>query len=529
MEVNKKTCSCKKNKHCKQYTAHIGRILYFIDDPAKYPDSNQEDKFLRYYEKGVLIVRDGKIVDVGESDILCNYEKFTKVTDHGDNLIMPGFIDTHVHMPQTEMVGSYGVGLLEWLEKYTFPTEEKFSDKAYAKYISKFFLEELISNGTTTALVFTTIFKDSVNAFFEEARKRNVRMIAGKVGMDRGKVTLTAPPFTPYTVEFDITPPELRDTAQSFYDDSKELIEKWHGKGRLLYAVTPRFAPTSTEDQLSKVKQLLDEYPTVYMHTHLNETKSEQYLMKDVYVVDNPLYDPPVDPNANQRRQLNGITQHYLDYTDVYDKFGLLTPRSILAHSIFMDDVDWVRLHDHNCGVAYCPTSNLFLGSGVFKLDQADKFKVKNGLGTDIGAGTSFSMLDTINEAYKVQQVRINDVEFVNPPNPVVRPGPLPPTLSQIAPTSYKLLYLATLGGARVLNLEDKIGTFKAGNEADFVVIDQTVTGLQKLRDVSGGQTLIDSLFGTCILGNKINIMKTYVYGKLEYDKDFNKEYNQEF
>jgi len=518
MEVSHK-CKCGKNKRCKPYTAHTGRILYFIDDPTKYPFPGQEDKFLKYYEEGALIVRDGKIVDVGEKKIIECYDKLVKVIDHGDNLIMPGFVDTHIHMPQTEMVGSYGVGLLEWLNKYTFPTEEKFSNKEYADYIAKFFIEELISNGTTTALVFTTIFKDSVNAFFEAAEKRNVRMIAGKVGMDRGNVFLTGPPFTDYTVEFPITPTELRDTAQSFYDDSKELIEKWHGKGRLLYAVTPRFAPTSTEDQLSKAKQLLNEYPTVYMHTHLNETKSEQYLMKDVYVVDEPLYDPPADPNADQRRQKNGITQNYLDYTDVYDKFGLLTDRSILAHSIFMNDLDWTRLHDHDCGVAYCPTSNLFLGSGVFKLDEADKFKVKTGLGTDIGAGTSFSMLDTINEAYKVQQVRINDVEFMPPPNPVIRPEPQPPTPSQIAPTSYKLLYLATLGGARVLNLEDKIGTFKAGNEADFVVIDQTVTSLQKLRDVSGGKTLMDSLFGTCILGNKLNIMKTYVYGKLEYDK----------
>ena len=215
-------------------------------------------------------------------------------------------------------------------------------------------------------------------------------MIAGKVGMNRSTVYLTAPPFTPDVTKFDVTPPGLRDTAESFYSDSKDLIEKWHENGRLLYAVTPRFATTSTEEQLSKARQLLEEYPTVYLHTHLNESKAEQHLMKDIYVIDNPKYNPDIDPNANQRRELNNITQHYLDYTDVYDKFGLLTPRSIMAHCIYMEDRDWIRLRDHNCGVSYCPTSNLFLGSGIFKLDQADKFKVKTGLGTDIGAGTTF-------------------------------------------------------------------------------------------------------------------------------------------
>lgn len=509
--------SCEPPLECK-YTARKGRILFFVDDPHKYP--NQPEKFLKYYEDGVLMVRNGKIVDVGErTEILPCFEKLYKVIDHCDNLIMPGFIDTHVHMPQTEMVGSYGEGLLQWLEKYTFPTEKKFNDKNYAKEISKFFLEELIKNGTTTALVFTTVFKESTDAFFEEAKIRNVLMIAGKVGMDRSEVFLTGPPYTDFTAKFDITPSDLRDTAESFYEDSKELIEKWHGNGRLLYAVTPRFAPTSTENQLSKVKQLLDEYPTVYMHTHLNETKSELYLMKDIYVTDLPLYSPVGDPNADQRRTENEITKTYQDYLDVYLKNGMLRQKSILAHCVHMEDRDWERLNEHDCGVAYCPTSNGFLGSGIFGLDQAQKFKVKTGLGTDIGAGTSFNMFQTMNEAYKIQQLRINDQEYKAPSNPVIRPPPTPPTTSQIPPTSYELLYLATLGGAKTLDLDHKIGSFKSGNDADFIVIDQTVTKLQKLRDESGGQTLIDSLFGTCILGGQLNILKTYVYGKLEYSK----------
>ncbi|MFT7176480.1 MAG: guanine deaminase, partial [Halioglobus sp.] len=338
--------------------AYRAEVLHFIDDP----DQVSEDDAYRYFADGMLIVDEGRVVAAGSAEeLLRTLSKDTVVTEYPNSLIMPGMIDTHIHYPQTEIVAAYGEQLLEWLETYTFPVESKFADAEYARKIADRFLNELLRCGTTTALVFGTVHKESVDAFFEACQERNLRMIAGKVMMDRN------------------APDYLVDTAQSSYDDSKALIEKWHNKGRLRYAVTPRFSPTSTPEQLAKAGQLLVEHPDVYMHTHLSESANEVVWVQELF------------PDSD----------HYLH---TYDKAGLLGRRSVFAHCIHLNDDEWDRLEETQSNIAFCPTSNLFLGSGLFNLKRAVEKNIGVGIGTDIGGGTSFSILQTLGEAYKVQQ-----------------------------------------------------------------------------------------------------------------------------
>jgi guanine deaminase len=347
------------------------------------------------------------------------------------------------------MLAAYGEQLLEWLENYTFPTEREFADPHKARQVAELFLDELLRNGTTTALAIATVHKASVDAFFTAARTRRMRMICGKVLMDRN------------------APAYLVDTPQSGYDDSKALIERWHGKGRLRYAVTPRFAPTCSDAQLTKAGQLMQEHPDIYLHTHLAENLDEVKWVRKLFP------------------QCSG-------YLNVYDHFGLLGPRSIFAHCIHLDDQEFALLHRTRSNIAFCPTSNLFLGSGLFNLSMAQDNRVNVGFGTDTGAGTSFSLLQTINEAYKTQQLRGH---------------PLSPL---------KSLYLATLGGARTLDLHSEIGNFKAGKEADFVVLDYRSTPMLALR-LERCTRLADKLFVLAILGDDRAVKATYVLGKEAY------------
>jgi guanine deaminase len=342
------------------------------------------------------------------------------------------------------------------LSKYTFPTEAKFKDKNYAAEIAIAFLDELLKNGTTTALVFAAVFPESVDAFFEEAERRNLRMIAGKVMMNRN-----APDF-------------LLDTAQSSYDETKTLIEKWHQKGRLLYAVTPRFAITSTDEQLDLAGKLLAEFPDVYLHTHLSENVNEVQFVAELF------------PNSK-------------GYLDVYDQAGLVKEKSIFAHGVQLTDQEFKRLSETKSAISFCPTSNLFLGSGLFKLHQAKSSEdpVKVGLGTDIGAGTSFSLLQTANEAYKVVQLQNQKL------------------------SSFQALFLATLGGARALSLEDKLGNFDIGKEADFIVIDPKATPAMALRNadfpVKTLEQIADKAFAIMIMGDDRAIEATYIMGEIAY------------
>lgn len=407
---------------------------------------------VRYIEDGVLIAEQGKIRWFGSWDDAQAYlPANVEIQHYPEQLIIPGMIDTHIHFPQTEMVGAYGEQLLSWLNTYTFPTEIQFKDKAYAQGIAKFFVQELLKNGTTTALVFCTVHPESVDALFEAAAQQQMRLIAGKVMMDRH------------------APEALCDTAESAYDDSKALIEKWHGQGRALYAITPRFAPTSTPEQLERAGQLKAEFPDVYVHTHLSENRDEIAWVKDLF------------PEQN-------------GYLDVYHHYGLTGNRSVFAHCVHLEDQEWQCMHDTDSAIAFCPTSNLFLGSGLFPLKKTWQQQVKVGLGTDIGAGTSFSLLQTVNEAYKVQQLQGDKL------------------------SAFESLYHATLGGAKALDLDDKLGNFNVGKEADFVVLNLKPTALQQLRQ-SRSKSIEDSLFALFTMGDDRNIEATYIYGQKAYSQ----------
>ncbi|MEJ5204746.1 guanine deaminase [Acinetobacter junii] len=408
---------------------------------------------VRYIEDGVLITEQGKIRWFGPWDAAQDHlPTDVEIQHYPEHLIIPGMIDTHIHFPQTEMVGAYGEQLLSWLNTYTFPTEIQFKDKAYAQEIAKFFVNELLKNGTTTALVFCTVHPESVDALFEAAEQHQMRLIAGKVMMDRH------------------APEALCDSAESAYVDSKTLIQKWHGQGRALYAITPRFAPTSTPEQLERAGQLKAEFPDVYVHTHLSENKDEIAWVKDLF------------PHQN-------------GYLDVYHHYGLTGQRSVFAHCVHLEDTEWKCMHDTNSAIAFCPTSNLFLGSGLFPLKKTWDQQVKVGLGTDIGAGTSFSLLQTVNEAYKVQQLQGDKL------------------------SAYESLYHATLGGAKALDLDDKLGNFTVGKEADFVVLDLKATALQLLRQ-SRAKSIEDSLFALFTMGDDRNIEATYIYGQKAYQQN---------
>ena len=431
---------------CKAYRA---AILHSLDDPALVGVQASYE----YFADGVLVVEDGRISALGAaSEVLPTLADDVEVTHYPDALITPGFIDTHIHFPQTGMVGSYGEQLLDWLNEYTFPCEGQFADKAHADGVAQIFLKELLRNGTTTALVFGSVHPESVDALFEAAQALDLRLIAGKVMMDRN------------------APDYLTDTAQSSYAQSKALIERWHGKGRLHYAVTPRFAPTSSEAQLTLAGQLLREYPDVYLQTHLSENLQEIEWVKALF------------PERS-------------NYLDVYDHYQLLGERSVFAHGVHLCDAECKRLAETGSAIAFCPTSNLFLGSGLFNLPQAERFKVNVGLGTDVGAGTSFSLLHTLNEAYKVMQLQ---GEKLNP---------------------FKSLYLATLGGARALRLEDRVGTLQPGTDADFVVLDYHATPLLSYR-IAQAKTFEEVLFVLMTLGDDRAVLQTYAAGRRVHNRD---------
>ncbi len=429
-----------------------GPLLHFLSDPFETSTLEEERKSYQYLEDGVLWVSSGKIKAMGSfASLKGELPKDATVAHFPDSIITPGFIDTHIHYPQTDMIASYGEQLLEWLETYTFPTEKKFTDAKYARDVSKFFLNELLKNGTTTALIFGTVHKTSVDALFAEAEKKQMRVVAGKVLMDRN------------------APEYLRDTPQSAYSESKALIESWHKKPgtRLLYAVTPRFAPTSSPEQLNKAGQLKSEFPDVFVHTHLSENKKEVQWVSELF------------PESK-------------GYLDVYDRAGLLSRRSVFAHGIHLTDSEISRLSKSGSSVSFCPTSNLFLGSGLFRLMDLKKANVLVGMGTDVGAGTSFSMLQTQNEAYKVVQLQGQKL------------------------SAFKALYLATLGGAKALDLDSVIGNFSVGKEADFIVLDLKATPLIARR-LKGKRDLAEKLFVLQTLGDDRAVRATFVNGSKVY------------
>lgn len=424
----------------------------FLDIVKTVEQPEEIESHLRFIEDGLMLVRSGKVEWFGQWEEGKHLiPEGIRVRDYSGKMIVPGFIDTHIHYPQSEMVGAYGELLLEWLNKHTFPAERRYNDIEYAREMSAFFIKQLLRNGTTTALVFGTVHPESVDALFEAAHNINMRMIAGKVMMDRN------------------APDYLLDTAETSYTQSKALIERWHRNGRLLYAITPRFAPTSTPEQLAMAQRLREEYPDTYLHTHLCENKDEIAWVKSLY------------PDRK-------------NYLDVYHHYGLTGKNSVFAHCVHLEEQEWDCLRDSGSSIAFCPTSNLYLGSGLFNLKKAWHKQIKVGMGTDIGAGTTFNMLQTLNEAYKVMQ------------------------LQGWRMSAYEAFYLATLGGAKALGLDDIIGNFNVGKEADFVVLEPTATPLQQLR-YDNSVTLMDKLFVMMTLGDDRSIYRTYVDGQLVYER----------
>lgn len=426
--------------------AFRGEILHFFNDPSDASLKNIKDSY-EHLDDGILSIEDGLIKDcLPFATVQDQLDPDVEIVHYQDGLITPGFIDTHIHYPQTEVIASPGEQLLSWLETYTFPAESQFSDYNYAKTIAEFFLNELINHGTTTAQVFGTVHPQSVDAFFDAALKKNLRMICGKVLMDRN-----APGF-------------ILDTADTAYEQSKTLIEKWHNKARLRYAVTPRFAVTSTPEQLMSAGRLLKEYPDVHLHTHLSENKEEIAWVNTLF------------PESE-------------GYLDVYDQYGLLGRQSVFAHGVHLTDKECARLAQTGSSIAHCPSSNLFLGSGLFNLQQAESHGYNVALGTDVGGGTSFSLLHTISDAYKSQQLAGHYLHAL------------------------KSFYLATLGGAKALNLDQHIGSFQPGREADFIVLDYKATALMQMR-LSHCQSLEEKLFVLSTLGDDRTILATHILGE---------------
>lgn len=421
--------------------AYRASLLHFTNDPAFHQQA------YAWHEDGLLIVNNGKVKAAGDyAQLKDSLPEGMVVHDYRGKLIMPGFIDTHIHYPQTDMIASPAPGLLPWLETYTFPTERKFGNLQHAGEVARFFLDELLRCGTTTAMVYCTVHPASVEAFFTESEARNLRMVAGKVMMDRN-----CPEF-------------LRDTAESGARESEDLIKKWHKRGRQLYAITPRFAPTSSEAQLQLAGELARTYPDTFLQTHVAENTDEVAWVKSLF------------PKARS-------------YMDVYDQYGMMRPRAMYAHCIWLDDADRARMAETQSAVAMCPTSNLFLGSGLFNFERADAQQVSLSLATDVGGGTSFSMLRTMNEAYKMARLG----------------GTYLPAL--------RMFYLATLGGARSMQLEGTIGNFVAGAEADFIVLDPQSTPLLARRSTRT-DSLEELLFALALLGDDRTVAATYAAGR---------------
>lgn len=426
-----------------------GQILSFNADPFL-----EGDNALNYESDGLVLIQDGVITAVGNYASLRAQVAPDAIVHYPGSLILPGLIDTHVHYPQTQMIGAYGAQLIDWLNEYTFVTEQQFADPDHAQAVSRLFLDECLRAGTTTALVYCTVHPASVDAFFHTALQYDMRMIAGKVLMDRN------------------APPALSDTAQSGYDDSLALMDKWHGQGRLHYAVTPRFAPTSSPAQLEAAGALWKLRPDVYMQTHLSENLAELKWVAQLF-------------------------PEHKDYFDVYDHYGLAGTRAVFGHSIHLSEREWSRLSETDSSIAHCPTSNGFLGSGLFDFKRAKQplppaKLVRTGLASDVGAGTSLSMLHTMGQAYKIGQ------------------------LGGYSLSAAKALYLATRGAAEALHLEDKIGSIKPGMEADLLVLNLKSTPLIEFR-MQHCKNIHEALFVQMTMADDRATQAVYIKGRLAY------------
>ncbi|MCR9120661.1 MAG: guanine deaminase [Phyllobacteriaceae bacterium] len=419
-----------------------GRLLTFHHAPA---DETDADAFT-YHEDGAILVRDGMITASGTYDEVAPAAPDAQIIDHRPHLMTAGFIDAHIHFPQAQVVASWGAQLLDWLNGYVFPEEARFGDEAHAQAIASRFYDVLTGHGTTTAVAFCSVHAASADAYFTEAARRNMRMIGGKVMMDRN------------------APDNLRDTPQSGYDDSKALIERWHGKGRAGYAISPRFAITSTPEQLEMAGALAAEHSDCHIQTHLSENRDEIAFATSLY------------PEAS-------------DYLNIYERYGLLGDKMLLGHCIHLEDREVSCLAETGAHPVFCPTSNLFLGSGCFDHARLEKAGIQSAIATDIGAGTSYSMLQTLNEGYKILQLQSQSLHAM------------------------RAFYWMTCGNAEVLGLAKRIGTLDEGTEADIVVLDARATPAMALR-MDRVETLAEELFVLLVMGDDRAVAQTYIAGE---------------
>lgn len=425
-------------------TLYRGRLLSFRRAPQSLDD---HDSYL-YERDGALLVENGLIVASGTFDIVrAGAPADVEVIDHRPHLILPGLIDPHVHFPQMQVIGSYAADLLEWLNTYTFPEECRYVETAHAQRIATHFFDEFFRNGTTTAVAYLSVHKASADAFFAENLRRGSLMIAGKVMMDRN------------------APQGLLDTPELGYDETRQVIADWHGKGRNHVAITPRFAITSSPAQMEACQALAREFPDLHIQTHLSENHAEIDYTCSLY------------PDA-------------IDYTDVYARYGLLGKKTLLGHAIHLSDREADTISEAGAVAVHCPTSNLFLGSGLFPMRRYQKRDkpLRIAVATDIGGGTSYSMLRTLDETYKIQQLlgeRLNPLES---------------------------FHLMTRGNAEALSLEARIGTLDAGTDADFIVLNASATPAMALK-MEAVKSLAEELFLLQTLGDDRSVVETYVAG----------------
>ena len=415
------------------------RLLSFLREP----NGPEDTESFRYIPDGALVIEDGLIHAIEAFDTIETGD--TEIIDHHPHLIMPGFIDTHLHFPQMQVIASWAAELLDWLNDYTFPEETRYSDPDLCAHMARNFIDRLTEHGTTTAVAYASVHPTSVDALFDEALRRNMRLITGKVMMDRS------------------APEGLLDTAQSSYDDSKALIARWHGRGRLGYAITPRFAITSTPAQMEAAQALVQEHPECHVQTHLSENHAEIALSCQLY------------PDAR-------------DYADIYARYGLLGPKTLLGHAIHLSDREIAAIAETASKPVFCPTSNLYLGSGLFDDARLRAAGLVNGIASDIGGGTSYSMLQTLAEGYKVLQL---NRQRLHP---------------------YQAFHWITRGNAVVLGLEDRIGTLDKGSEADLVVLNARATPAMDLR-MDRARGLVDELFTLLVMGDDRAVVQTYLAG----------------
>jgi len=419
-----------------------GDLLDFVATPAR---ADRHSPAVRWRPDHWLLIEGTTIVGAQSAAPDVTWRR----VDHAGRLILPGFIDTHVHSAQLEVIGSWGAQLLDWLDTYTFPAEQRWADAGAAMSASQFFVDALLAHGTTAAVVFPTVHKASVDALFDTALQRGMRLIAGKVLMDRH------------------APEALRDDVAGAEADCLELIERWHGRGRLAYALTPRFAPTSSDAQLAMAGRLLASRDDLYMQTHVAENQAEVRWVAELF------------PKARS-------------YLDVYERFGLLNSRAVLAHGVWLDDADRVRLHAHGAQIAFCPSSNLFLGSGLFGWAQAEDAGVAISLASDVGGGTGLSMQRTMADAYKVQAMAGTKL------------------------SAWALLHAATRGAATALHLGHEVGSLEGGGSADLCVWDWAGSPVARQRQ-QVARDLHEKVFAWITLGDERDLVETWVAGECRH------------